>query len=347
MRSAYAVARAPGRARSLSDAVAVALGADRRVLEQDQQPAARGVRSEQRRQHGQGDSRLVAEPRDAAVAGVEDGRSPAPRRSAGNACGNSRECRGGERDTKALAPNCSIQGCSSGGHGLLGELAADPVGRLGHHDGPPVPQGRQRRATSEPAADDRDVRGDLPRGDRRGRPSPAAPRTGPPSPTLHPSRTGDDDDEPPRRITDASLRLAIKHAGPAETHFVDGRCLRRYITAIAVWMARSRTGGIESHVGHERLLVRRKATRGGSSTACPEPAVLRGSFWFSLAVTSLAPGTALPVFGVDLRRCLAGSSSRAGNFDATWPRFVLRLPVPEIGQAASSGRAGREIEAER
>ena len=49
-------------------------------------------------------------------------------------------------------------GCSSGGHGLAGELPAEPVVLLGQDDRAAGPQRGQRRGdAAEPAADDEDV----------------------------------------------------------------------------------------------------------------------------------------------------------------------------------------------
>ena len=136
-----------------ANAVALHVGPNRLVLEQAQQPAAGGIGGQHGGQHGQGDPRLVAELRDAAVAGVERSRlaglggqgvmaavilADAPPQGPV-----------GGIDAELLDPGVFV-----GRDGLRGELAADPVGRLGQDDGaarparPPEPRrsrpGRRR-----------------------------------------------------------------------------------------------------------------------------------------------------------------------------------------------------------
>ena len=141
--------RRPRRARAQrdrGDPVAVGLGGHRRVLEQDvRRPAA--VRREHRLEHRERDARLVAEPRHEAGARVELRRQPAPRRSAGSGAVVRADAVAqravGRGDAEPLDPGVLV-----GRHGLAGELAADPVGRLGQHDrapGPPRPARRRPR----------------------------------------------------------------------------------------------------------------------------------------------------------------------------------------------------------
>ena len=160
------------------------------MLEQHQQPPARGIGREHGRQHGQGDPRLVAELRDAAVAGVEVSGRPAPRPSAGNGDGNNRGCPAAAPGNDALPPNCSIQGCSSGGTAC--EVSWPPIQSVGSvkttraHS-----ERRQCRGTAaQAAADDHHVGGDL-AGPAQARPGPGIPdeaASNPASPAAHPSR---------------------------------------------------------------------------------------------------------------------------------------------------------------
>ena len=144
-----------------ADPVALDVRPDRLVLEQDQQPSAGRIGGQHGRQHGQGHPRLVAELRDTAVAGVE---------------GSGRPRLGGhrvmatviipdplpERPIRCIDAELLDPGVFVGRHGLRRELAADPVGRLGHHDGASDPQRRQRRGAAPQAApDDHEIGGDL------------------------------------------------------------------------------------------------------------------------------------------------------------------------------------------
>ena len=75
---------------------------------------------------------------------------PVPRRSAGNAGGNSRGCPDGASAPRR-GPNCSIQPCSSGGTACESELTADPVRRLGENQLSGCFPGRARAAAQPPS----------------------------------------------------------------------------------------------------------------------------------------------------------------------------------------------------
>ena len=144
-----------------ADPIALDLRADRFVLEQAEQPAAGGIGSQHGRQYGQRHGWLVAELRDASVAGVQ---------------GSGRSRLGGHRIMAAVIVPDSLSerpiggigaelldpGMFVGGHGLRGELSADPIGRLGQDDGAADAQRRQGRgAAAQTATDDREIRGDF------------------------------------------------------------------------------------------------------------------------------------------------------------------------------------------
>ena len=87
-----------------------------------------------------------------------------------------------EGEIRGVAAERLDPGVLVGGNGLLRELAADPVGRLGHDDRPPVPKRPQRR---------RDSRRARPRRSRRPPQSPSVspPRLGRPGPSPGPPAT--------------------------------------------------------------------------------------------------------------------------------------------------------------
>ena len=100
---------------------------------------------EHRREDRQGDAGLVAEPRDASPARVEEG--------VGQGLGGQRIMPPvvvadplAERLVARVAAELLDPGMLVGRHGLRGELAADPVGGLGHDDAsapapaPPAPR---------------------------------------------------------------------------------------------------------------------------------------------------------------------------------------------------------------
>ena len=170
------------------------IGRDRLVLEQHEQPSR--SRHTGRALPSRRPGRLAARGRASkrAVAGVEElGRSGLGGH-AGNGGGNSRECPAGApgrtRSAELLDPRVLV-----GRHGLGGELAADPVGRLGENDGrdrlatPPEPRhsrpAHRRRSTTSAATS---------RGrDAAGHPARAIPPVdkaaqSPPSPHKDPSR---------------------------------------------------------------------------------------------------------------------------------------------------------------
>ena len=74
-----------------SNTITLDVRPQRLVFEEDQEPSARTIGCQQFRQHRQRDPRLVAEPRYAAVTGVEMRARRALRRSGGTGGGNSRE----------------------------------------------------------------------------------------------------------------------------------------------------------------------------------------------------------------------------------------------------------------
>ena len=138
-------------------AIAVDGGADRRVAQQHLQPLLGQRGSEHRVQDGERDPRLMAEPRHRARAGVERGLEP-------GAVGQ-REVRAVVRADPVAQPAVRRRAAAPldpavlvRRHGLAGELAAEPVGGLGHHDGAPARRRRQRRGdAAEAAAHDQDV----------------------------------------------------------------------------------------------------------------------------------------------------------------------------------------------
>lgn len=137
--------------------IVVGLGGDRPVLGEHRQPARCPVGREHAFQDGEGDPRLVAELADATRSRVEVGE---------------RQGFGPQRVPVAVVPpdllaQPPVRGGRPeplhprvlvGGHGLTGELAADPVRLLGEHDAASCPAGGECGGhATEAAAHDEDV----------------------------------------------------------------------------------------------------------------------------------------------------------------------------------------------
>ena len=135
-----------------ANAVAVDIGGEGGMLEQQRDPARGDVRRHQPFKDGESHSRFVAQARDRAVAGIQV-RAPARRVCQGVVAPVVVADAGAQfaipaRRTVRLDPLVLV-----GRHALLGELAADPVGFLGQRDAQARPgRGQRCRHAAQPSA---------------------------------------------------------------------------------------------------------------------------------------------------------------------------------------------------